>query len=231
MPDSSASNAKHDGKDGHWLEKQMGIAHNAKNAPDLYGFEMKNDTRSKTSFGDWSASHYIFEDKQYGIDRDQFLMIFGAPNIAKNNRYSWSGKSSPKIDVYNASGQILKVDDDDNIFALYSFDEDQRTNKADIVPKIMQKNNLVVARWDANMIKVRVEQKFNHRGWFKCLKDKNNVYSQIAFGAPITFSSWIRDVGKGLIFFDSGMHQGNERKYSQWRANNKYWGSLITDVH
>ena len=111
IPDSSASNARHDGKDGHWLEVQMGVAHNASNAPDLFGFEMKNATSSKTTFGDWSASYYIFKDEKYGIDREQFLMIFGAPNLAKQNRYSWSGKPIPKIDIYNSFGQILKVDE------------------------------------------------------------------------------------------------------------------------
>ena len=231
IPDSSASNIRHDGKDGHWLEVQMGVAHNASNSPDLYGFEMKNDTSSKTTFGDWSASYYIFKDEKYGIDREQFLVIFGAPNLAKENRYSWSGKPTPKIDVYNSFGQILKVDEAGNIFAMYSFKEDTRVDKDKIVPKDMQKNNLVIAEWSAEMMKKRVEQKFNKLGWFKCLKDSTGTYSSIVFGAPIRFSSWIKGVRKGLIFFDSGMYQGNVRPYSQWRADNRYWDSLVTDTH
>ena len=51
-PDTSQQNQNHDGKKGHWLEKQMGIKPNASNAPDLLGFEMKNQTTSKTTFGD-----------------------------------------------------------------------------------------------------------------------------------------------------------------------------------
>lgn len=35
-------NKCHDGKEGHWLESRMGIKHNAKNEPDIYGYEMKN---------------------------------------------------------------------------------------------------------------------------------------------------------------------------------------------
>ena len=33
--DVSGMNSKHDGNKGHWLERQMGITHNASNAPDL----------------------------------------------------------------------------------------------------------------------------------------------------------------------------------------------------
>lgn len=36
-PDTNGFNQSHDGKDGHWLERQMGIAANANNEPDLYG--------------------------------------------------------------------------------------------------------------------------------------------------------------------------------------------------
>jgi hypothetical protein len=35
-------NIKHCGKEGHWLETKMGIKHNAKNEPDINGYEMKN---------------------------------------------------------------------------------------------------------------------------------------------------------------------------------------------
>ena len=51
-------NLNHDGSKGHWLEKQMGIKPNASNAPDLLGFEMKNQTTSKTTFGDWSPNYF-----------------------------------------------------------------------------------------------------------------------------------------------------------------------------
>jgi len=34
-------NVKHCGKEGHWLETKMGITHNAKNEPDINGYEMK----------------------------------------------------------------------------------------------------------------------------------------------------------------------------------------------
>jgi len=43
----------------------------------------------------------------------------------------------------------------------------------------MQKNNLVIAEWSAEMMKKRVEQKFNKLGWFKCLKNDTGAYSSI----------------------------------------------------
>lgn len=31
--------------------------------------------------------------------------------------------------------------------------------------------------------------------------------------------------------FDSGMYEGNPRPYSQWRANNNLWDSLIIESY
>lgn len=230
VSDTSKSNTRHDGRDGHWLETQMGVQHNADNDPDIDGFEMKNDTSSgKTTFGDWSADYYIFKDEVFGINRDQFLNIFGSPNPKKNMRPSWSGAPCPKIGKYNIFGQKLEVDKNSNILAIYNFKEDKRSNKFKIVPKGMQRDRLVLARWEMLSIKTKLEKKFNKLGWFKCLKDREGVYSSIVFGAPIKFDNWIERVKEGLVYFDSGMYQGNTRPYSQWRADNKYWDSLIIE--
>ena len=127
---------------GHWLEERMGIKHNASNTPDLLGFEMKNQTTSKTTFGDWSADYYIFRstgNPDGTISRDNFMRIFGSPNPKKNNRYSWSGAPCPKIKSYNAFGQILKVYPDNSIVSQYSYDEDGRKDKNRIVPNPFKK--------------------------------------------------------------------------------------------
>ncbi|MEK7643845.1 MAG: LlaMI family restriction endonuclease [Patescibacteria group bacterium] len=233
-PNTSSSNLGHDGKAGHWLENQMRITHNANNAPDLWGFEMKNHTTSKTTFGDWSADYYIFKDQKYFLknkgtkNRDKFMEIFGAPNSKRNNRYAWSGKPTPKIGSYNEFGQKLIIDKQNNIIAVYSFKSDKRKNKKKIIPLTMRKDDLILAKWRAQIIALKVENKFNKSGWFKCIENtKTGVYSHIVFGGPINFKSWINGVKKGFIFFDSGMHVGNNRPYSNWRANNKYWDSLV----
>jgi len=230
-PDLSKYTTKHDGKEGHWLEAQMNIKPNADNLPDLYGYEMKNSTKSKTTFGDWSADFYIFKDSKYKITRDDFLQIFGKPNEKKGGRFSWSGEPCPAIRCYNSFGQKLFVDKDKNILVKYSYSKDKRHNKETIIPKIMQKENLVIARWDFESIKNKLESKFNVKGWFKCTKDGEGIYNKISFGDPVTFDNWIEGVKSGEVFFDSGMYQGNIRPYSQWRANNSYWDNLITSSY
>jgi hypothetical protein len=229
-PDLSSFNKRHAGRGGHWLEKQMGISHNASNLPDTNGFEMKNDTCGRTTFGDWSASHYIFRSEEYGLGRDKFMSVFGHYN-GKKRRYSWSGKPIPKINTYNHFGQILLIDNDDNINILYSFKEDARPNKQSLIPTNLQKPTLLLAQWNAKWMQEKVENKFNKSGWFKCIKNADGIYTNIVFGDPISYKDWLRGVRKGLIFFDSGMYQGNSRNYSQWRADNSYWDLLVTETY
>ena len=64
-PDLGGMNERHDGKKGHWLESQFNIHHNASNSADIFGYELKNETTSKTTFGDWSANEYIFNDSRF----------------------------------------------------------------------------------------------------------------------------------------------------------------------
>jgi hypothetical protein len=144
--DISKSNQRHDGKKGHWLEQQMGIKANASNSPDIFGYEMKNQTSSgKITFGDWSADEYIFQhgrpkkihetNQNYNISKNRFLEIFGKPNEKKNNRLSWSGTPCPTyLNRYSAYGQLLKIDTNSNIIIVYSYSKDSRTNKEKIVP-------------------------------------------------------------------------------------------------
>ncbi|MDQ7089496.1 MAG: LlaMI family restriction endonuclease [Methylococcales bacterium] len=229
--DISGSNSKHDGKEGHWLERQMGLSANASNSPDIYGYEMKNTTTSKTTFGDWSADKYIFKGENSTITRDEFLQIFGKPNEKKDGRFSWSGEPCPKINGYNNFGQKLDIDEIENIKAIYSYSEDKRPNKQNIVPSRFQVENLVIALWEMNSLKTKLERKFNQKGWFKCEKNSSGEYESINFGEPINYENWLNLVRKGVVFFDSGMYQTNNRNYSQWRANNSLWDSLITSTY
>lgn len=231
-PDTNGFNQSHDGKDGHWLERQMGIAANANNEPDLYGYEMKNSTGSKTTFGDWSANYYIFKDKEIDLDRTQFMEVFGKPNVEKGGRYSWSGSPIPNFNspsTYNGSEMVF--DDAKNIIIVYNYSKDPRPDKANIVPPSLQQEGVILARWDRDNLNSKLTKKFGHHGWFKCNKGKDGCYNQIAFGEPMIFDNWIKLVEQGVVFFDSGMFVGNARNYSQWRANNNHWDSLITRTY
>ncbi|GEM_PF-456244 len=253
-------NSQHDGKAGSWLEHQMGIQSNNKNEADLFGFEMKSHTSSKTTFGDWSPDLAVWKRKlpeqillnsrfsrflgYFGlklknpyvniqqIDRDtEFLVYFGKPNKNKNGRHSWSGEPAPKISGYNKFGQILRVDKKSNILACYSYSKDTRKNKATLIPENFQYNNIILARWSKNVLKPKLERKFNDKGWFKCYKDPSGTYTSIGFGEPITYKSWIKLVKKGVVIFDSGMSTSNKRPRASWRANNNFWNSLVTEKY
>ena len=235
---TSDLNQAHDGKKGHWLETQMGVKRNRNTAPDLLGYEMKDGTSSKISFGDWSADYYLFDNEEIfpnneNLKRVQrrdkfFLPVFGKANEKKQGRFSWSGEPIPKINEYSTHGTILTVDQDNNILITYSFMNDTRENKHSIVPTDLQIENLILAEWYASTMQKKVDDKFNQKGWFVCKKDKKtHVYNQIGFGNPISFEQWISMVKTGDIFFDSGMYQGNNRPYSQWRANNTTIDKLL----
>ncbi|MEO7617488.1 MAG: LlaMI family restriction endonuclease [Candidatus Saccharibacteria bacterium] len=228
--DVAEANIGHDGKYGHWLEAAMGIARNNSNSPDLLGFEMKNTTQSKTSFGDWSADYRIYSKRSGGVmTQGEFLRFFGQPNAKHQGRYAWSGRICPnKVGPFNEGGQKLLVDVKFNIHAIYSFSHDMRPDKDKIIPKEYQKN-LILATWSSELMRRRVEDKFNQNGWFKCLTDpRTGIYTSIVFGEPITFSNWITYLDNGDVIFDSGMHEGNPRPYANWRASNTFWNKLVT---
>ncbi|MGL4722353.1 MAG: LlaMI family restriction endonuclease [Desulfovibrionaceae bacterium] len=251
-PNIVNANSRHDGRKGHWLEQQFGIKANADNNADLFGYELKNETFSKTTFGDWSANLYIFTHpiyKEYFIGnskknkQDSFCAIFGKSNKEKNGRYSWSGEPCPKIFRYNDFGQKLIVEEDTkDIMAIYSYSKDKRDNKSLILPKELQKENLVLAHWYGcvsppsatkrdKCLKEKLESKFNQQGWFTCKTNSSGVYDKICFGKRINYDDWLCCIKTGIVFFDSGMYEGNARPYSQWRANNKFWDSLIIDEY
>lgn len=233
IPDLSKYNQSHDGAEGDWLTKAMGLTVNGKNEPDFKGFEMKKDS-AKTTFGDWSPDFAIYKKAKNGtkprLTRIEFLQIFGRrspdPTGRKSGRYSWSGTVFPTVVNFNDYGQIMKVDSDDNIVILYSYSKDKRTDKNKIVPKDLQINDLVLAIWDSERIRIKLEKKFNKLGWFKCIPDKNGRYQELQFGGPIKFESFIELVKKGLLICDCGMHSQNNRPYMSWRAQKNIWNIL-----
>jgi hypothetical protein len=231
---------KHCGKEGHWLEKKMGIKHNSKNEPDLYGYEMKKSS-PKTSLGDYSASEYAFSAKtkrehiniynnwtdDNKITRVEFIRYFGNPNPNKKNRYSWSGKCVPHYNTWNDNGQNLIISDNNDIVVLYSFSVDKREVKATF-PSYLQKDNLMIAIWKSSKMKPHIDNKFNNKGFFIC-KKKENKYESICFGKPFNFEYFIECIKNNKIIFDSGMYEGNTRNYSHFRGST-FWDELATEV-
>mgnify|MGYP001233945194 FL=1 len=239
-PNVDNYNSKHSGSKGHWLEKRLGKKPDGNNEADFWGYECKNHTTSgKTTWGDWTANYYIFDkDSNYDLNRDQFLSIFGKPNPEKHNRPSWSGEPVPRIPNNTSNfGQYITVDGDSNISIFYDFTKDLRQNKNSIVPKQLQIDNLLLARWygfernnvsKKTALETKVKNKFDHSGWFKCVME-NGVYTKIVFGKPVNFKTWIEYVISGDIYFDSGMYKGNSRPYSVWRSDNVFWDQLVEE--
>ena len=239
----------HDGSKGHWLQKQFGLDPDAKNAPDFKGFECKDDTRDKTTFGDWSADSYLFfthakcaqspiaaakcdKCRDSSLSRPEFLRIFGAPNLDKGGRNSWSGTVFPKVDHWNVAGQRLEVTSDGDITAVYDFAQDQRTTRS-LVPVALRGPEIALANWSSAGLQLRLERKFKVHGWFKCLQEFNGKgrYVAIKFGGPIEFAYWIEKVRSGTIYLDSGMYDTNPRPYSNWRAPNHFWGTMVEETY
>ena len=218
----------HDGLEGDWLTRRMGLEVNGNNEPDFLGFEMKKDSKGKTSFGDWSPNSALY--KSSGIDRDDFLNLFGSPNPLKGDRYSWSGSVFPKVDRWNEYGQRLFIDQENNITARYRHSMNRVS--ADRMPIDFHIENLELAFWSAEPIgaqkglRSKVEDKFNVFGWFRCLKDAAGFYSRLQFGGPVTFADFMTLFRSGEIFIDCGMYEGNPRPYMHFRANNTVWDLL-----
>jgi hypothetical protein len=222
-------NSNHCGKEGHWLETQMGIKHNSKNEPDLYGYEMKKSS-PKTTLGDYSASEYAFSNKNKRnsinslnnwtddtkLERNDFIKIFGNPNPSKNNRYSWSGTCVPTYNKWNPNGQILTINENNDIVIIYSYSKDTRNIKEGF-PSFLKNDNIVIALWKSEKMKPHINNKFNNMGFFIC-KKIGATYEKISFGSPFDFEYFIQCIKNEKIIFDSGMYHGNNRNYSQFRG-------------
>ena len=231
----------HCGKEGYWLERQIGVKHNAKNEPDINGYEMKKSS-NKITLGDFSASEYAFSEKnkrnsiniinnwtdEIKISRNEFIKTFGNPNPSKNNRHSWSGSCVPRYNNWNSNGQMLSINENNDIVAYYSFSKDTRSIKNDF-PTFLQNDNIVIALWKELKMKQHIENKFNKKGFFIC-KKIGNKYEKICFGKSFNFVYFIECIKCNKIIFDSGMYDGNRRNYSHFRGSH-FWNELLIEEY
>jgi hypothetical protein len=230
--DTSGSNKKHNGKKGHWLESRMGIARNAKNAPDLHGYELKH-AASIISFGDWCATEYLFSKKnkeflpKINMTRDAFFKCFGTPKPAKNGRVSWTrGESFPKcVGDYNECGQKLVITDDGSVVVYYSRTHDKRPTKP-----TLGDSPLPIAYWSAEKLKRLLLNKFGVNGFCICT-EVGGTYQKIGFGKPISFEFFVEQMRLGNIYIDPSMHEEEKRNRCTFRATLAWWKTLITEEY
>jgi hypothetical protein len=230
-PDLSAYDQRHDGAEGDWLTRQMGLTVNGKNAPDFDGYEMKKDSK-KVTFGDWSpdVALYSGRGRRAELSRMEFLRAFGVARElsqpTQHTRYSWSGEAFPKLGSVNGSGQKIEVDRQGNITIFYNYGADARPNKAEVVPQSHRKQTVQLVQWSCGYMRKRVESKFNVKGWFICLKNDFGVYDRLLFGPPITFERFINLVRDRSVYCDCGMHSDTVRPYMTWRAAQHVWRAM-----
>jgi len=234
---------KHDGSEGHWLERCFGVIANFSNSPDIGGFELKKKAKV-ISFGDWSATEYLFSKSNkllneinkdnFNMTRIQFIKLFGCKNENKPNRYSWSGKCVPKYGKWNKFGQKLKIDKNNNILVMYSYKRDKRKKNNKLYKKL-KKKKICIAIWSAQKMEKLVNSKFNNKGYIICKKNKKGDYDKICFGKCIYYDLFIDKIKSRNIYFDSGMYydsvKDNKRFYSQWRAISSFWDGMIIEEY
>ena len=173
-------NSNYCGSEGIFVEKSFGILTNGNNVPDYKGFEFKKIC-NKITFGDWSACEYIFK-QSYTLKKINKMKYFGSYNIDKK-RYSWSGKCMPKYGIWNNNGLTLKFDKNNNLYVVYSNSKDKRNI---YMPSLFTSRRFVVlAYWKADVLKNKIENKFNKRGFVLFCKNKKKEYNEIKFGKII----------------------------------------------
>ena len=234
------SNKNHNGSEGHWLESKMNIKHNCNNAPDKNGYEQKKGS-NKITYGDLCATWYLWEKPkpnkytpspfQGRINQSEFIKIFGTPNPKKNNRYSWSGKCFPKYgEEWNECGQRILFNNSKDLYIEYSYSHDKRDSKENNPSFLKTNTPIIIAFWDKSKLENHINKKFNVNGFY-IIKKSNGVYDKICFGKKIDFEYFYKGMIDKSIILDSGMYQGNTRKYSSFRSSGKVWDNLIIEEY
>ena len=138
----------------------MGIKHNNKNEPDLYGYEIKHFSNIITLV-DKVPTYY------YEYDKNLFCKLFGTPKEGIN---SWSGICAPKYyNKWTDTGQILDIVDN-KICIIYNHTKDLRIYKHILPDDLKTGENIIIARWDD--LEKYINNKFNCKGTLICHKDK-----------------------------------------------------------
>lgn len=162
------------------------------------------------------------------MSRNEFIKYFGNQNTKKHNRYSWSGKCIPTYGKYNECGQILTIDDNNNICIFYSYEKDLRDHKVEY--DFLKQGKKLIVIWTSTKMEKHINNKFNFNGFFICKKENSDMYNKICFGKPFNFQYFIDNIKKQNIIFDSGMYCGNTRNYSQFRSTIvNFWDNLIVE--
>ena len=219
----------HDGRKGHALEESMKLKINSRNEPDIYGFEMKNNTNSKITFIDKSPDKKFFEGIEIKQNDKNIKLIFW--NTFKRCNSCGIKIGGWKINKFDINGQCMYVDCNNNICILYNFSHDKRYDKYIRVSDFYKDNkNHTIIIWERESLKTSINNKWNQRGFFICKNDCNGKYNKLLFGKPISFDYWITEVKNNNIYYD-GYSSLNGRWRGVFRASNKWFLQHINEVY
>ena len=241
--------AVHDGQEGHAVERAFGLTPNARNEPDIRGYELKKCS-VKITFFDLAGVYPFSKNPEAWLNyagesvtalqeelaadaplktrtrtiRTNFIRKFGTFKDKPDGRVraSWSGTCFPKVGAYNAFGQTLEVDPEGTIVAFYNAALDQRVVQGLDHP-------IPIALWPRAVLEKALQNKFGQKGFVLCKQDAHGVYRSICFGPPITFELFLDQFRKGIVHIDSGMKEGNARCYSHFRAPQHFWLHLVQE--
>ena len=133
--------------------------------------------------------------------------------------------------MYAFLGQILKVEQNNDICIYYSYSLDTREEKENF-PDYLKDENILITIWKSEKMERHINRKFNQNGFFICKMDKNGLFTSICFGEPFNFEKFIEGIKNRQIIFDSGMYDGNNRAYSHFRStNDSFWKKLVTEEY
>ena len=223
------TNKKHDGKEGHFLEKKFGLKPNCNNRPDILGFEMKNQTKSKTTFVDKVPSNKYYKGVSFNIKDTETKKIFW--NTFKRQYSKGIRIGGWNLNEYDKDGQCLYVDDNKNIKVLYQYKYDKRPNKNELIDNYYKNDEIhIIMEWVNKDIQEIFNNKWNQGGFFVCKKDKKNIYNKICFGKPESFEYWLEHIKQKNICFE-GYSNLDGKWRGCFRASNKWFYSHITEEY
>ena len=266
-PDKDELSALHKGALGHWFESMLGSKIDSDGNADILGFECKIDS-TKTSWGDWGANYRIFADETFGFKSSitenmwDFVRYFGVlrEDTIKGSYYSWSGTHVPtNLNDSTVAGTTLSKKDGD-ILITYNIDDDKRADKSLLLPKYLQKNNLVLMKWcgtnlsfanfkndvivnnrpikvkfnglnQSVSLEARLKRKFNINGMIIGLSDKKRGFYGLRFLKPVSLNDWLLFLENKDVFYDTALTTLNKRPYNQWRSNKKFMLTLEDELY
>jgi hypothetical protein len=227
---------------GNFIEHLLGIKPNSRNEPDLYGLECKSKEEKITFFDlvpeecPWSLrpntkngrrakkkSEWEVIDRNFTPSKSVFMKYFGVWNSDKRY-WSWSGEVFPKVsDEYNFAGQKIVVNNE-GITIYYSKSHDTRPEKLDFT----EIDPLPIIFYSRERLETAFENKFSN-GYFLC-DTIGNSFEKIHFGR-FTFETFIEGMKSGIIYIDSGNHEGAKRNRWCFRAPKNFWMKFIFQTY